>query len=280
MEKTTNEFDYELMNTTLKFLLPAMDARDAKSASYDCFGKLEIVEDLISMFKYGSDISMINESPVGSVVKIADSTFECLKSAFAACEMSGGAIDITMGEFFMKNKGVDRYGKIETPRRGKFAFDDENYYVKKLEEGKMDLGAIGKGYALDKVAEILEDTWGVKNAFVSFGASSVYAVGRDENGEEWRVNLSDDVSVPLDGAFVGASGTAVLGEHIIDCRTGEIPQNQPFRAWAFSGNGAISDAMSTAFMILSRKEIADICAKYDISAAIQQTADSPVEFID
>ncbi len=278
MENFTNTFDYELMNTTLQILLPNVDERYAKSAAYDCHSKLSIVEDLISMYRSGSDISMLNETNVGGVVKIADSTFDCLVAAFHACELTSGAIDVCMGEYFLKAKNDTFFQKIENPQRGKFAFDAENYLVQKLEDGKIDLGAVGKGYALDRIAEILTQEWNIENAFVSFGGSSIFALGKDQNGDTWQINMSDKVSLPIVDSFVGASGTSVLGAHILDCRTRNVPEKQPFRTWAFAENGCMADIMSTAFMLLTKEEIEKICASENMSAAVQQTEDSEIEF--
>lgn len=280
MENEPNAFNYELMNTTLDLLLPGCENRLARTAAYECLCMLELLEDTISMYKAGSDIAMINEVPAGETVKIAEDTFECLEAAFRASEASMGAIDVCMGEYFLKAKNDKFFPPIQTPRRGKFAFDPENYMVQKLEEGMIDLGGIGKGYAAERVADKLTEEWHIKNAFVNFGGSSIFAVGRDAQGEPWRINLSQNVSVPLNNAFAGASGTSVLGKHIVDCRTGEILQNMPFRTWAFAGEGALADAMSTAFMILSRAEIRQVCQKYNITAAIQQTESAEIEFID
>lgn len=280
METAEKPFEYELMNTTLSLLMPGCEPRVARTAAYESYCMLELLENTISMYRPGSDIAMLNEIPRGESVKISQQTFDCLLAAFRAAEASGGAVDVCMGEFFLKAKNDKTLPKIETPRRGKFAFDDENYIVQKLEDGMIDLGGIGKGFGVELVADKLTDEWNIKNALVNFGGSSIFAIGRDAQNNPWRINLSDTVSVPLDNAFVSASGTSVLGSHIIDCRTGEIPPSMPFRTWAFSGEGALSDAMSTAFMILSRDEIKSACAKYNLTAALQQTPDAPIIFID
>ena len=116
--------------------------------------------------------------------------------------------------------------------------------------------------------------------FVSFGNSSIMALGKDENGDDWKINLSDTLSLPLKNAFVGASGTSVLGKHIIDCRSCAVPEKMPFRTWAISGIGAMADAMSTAFMLLSKDEIKEICQEHNLIAAIQDTPEAEIEIFE
>ncbi len=275
-----NKFNYEVMNTSLDILLPNIDFRDAKTIAYESFQRLCYLEDLLSMYRAGSDIAMLNEIPVGEVIKLADVSLDCLLEAFHASEISKGAIDVCMGDFFLKAKNDTFFPRIENPTRGKFAIDVENLLVQKLENGRIDLGGIGKGFGLDYIYENLLEHWEIKDAFISFGGSSILALGKDENGKDWQINLSDTMSLPIKNAFVGASGTSVLGQHIIDCRTGELPKNQPFRTWAISGIGAIADAMSTAFMILAKDEIKEICQEHNLVGAIQQTPESQIEIFE
>ena len=86
--------------------------------------------------------------------------------------------------------------------------------------------------------------------------------------------------IPLRNAAVGASGTAVHGAHIIDARTGKVPDFLPYRTWAFGASAAIADAMSTAFMLLEEPQIRQICDEYNLSAAIQKTEDSEIIIIE
>ncbi len=268
------------MNTSLNILIAHADKNYAKSAAFDCFADIEALEQILSLYRFGSDVSCVNASEVGETTQLTDFGTECLSLAFAASAMSRGAIDVCMGEYFLKAKGDTTYRIPETPRKGKFEFDPEHFLVKKIAEGKIDLGAIGKGYAIDQAVKKLKEVWEIENAFLSFGGSSIYAFGKNDEEKNWEVNLSDKNKIEVTDFAVGASGTSVLGRHIVDARTGDIPENQPFRTWCFCGNAAIADAMSTAFMALSREEISEICATENLNAAIQQTADSDIEFFE
>jgi thiamine biosynthesis lipoprotein ApbE len=125
----------------------------------------------------------------------------------------------------------------------------------------------------------LKEMWEIENAFISFGGSSIYAFGKNVEGKPWQINLSDKMQIDVDDFAVGASGTSVLGNHIIDARTGKVPESQPFRTWCFCGNTAIADAMATAFMLLNEDEIREICQAENLNAAIQNTPDSDILFI-
>ena len=274
------KFDHEAMNAKLDLLICGCDYNYARSAAEECFGKVSMLESLLGMYCEGSDIDMINSSPVGGIVKLTGDACDCLMQAFGASAATGGAIDVCLGDYFSRRKASKGGGKIE-PVRGRFELDPEDFYIKKVAEGKIDLGCIGKGYAVDEAVKILRDTWEIGSAFMNFGGSSIYAFGMPDGGGPWKVNLAGGAvyDVPESGAGIGASGTSVLGEHIVDARTGEVPQNQPFRTWAFSASAAASDALSTAFMVLGEPEIRRVCSENGVSAAVQRSEDSPVEFL-
>ena len=274
-----HSFDRDLMNTSLNILISGTEQNYAKSAAFDCFAEIEALEQILSLYRYGSDVSCVNASEVGTITPLTDIGTECINLAFVASAMSKGAIDICMGEYFLKAKGDTTYIIPETPRKGKFEFDPQHFLIKKIEEGKIDLGSIGKGYAVDCAVKKLKEVWEIENAFISFGGSSIYAFGKNDDGKPWQINLSDKMQIDVKDFAVGASGTSVLGNHIIDARTGKIPESQPFRTWCFCGNTAIADAMATAFMLLTEDEIREICQAENLNAAIQNPPDSDILFI-
>ncbi len=275
-------FDCEAMHTSLFIKISGEEYSLARSAAMDCFERVRYIENLLSLFVFGSDIDMINTSRIGEAVKVTGTTMDCLTDAFAVSSMSRGTVDISMGEFFLKAKGLAPEGF--TPRKGEFEIDPENFFVRKTSSGIIDLGAVGKGFAVDEMSNILKRQWNIKNAFISFGNSSIGAFGKPgKPGEpgDWEISIGDGerkIKIPAEGMSVGASGTSVLGNHIIDPRTGNIPQDPPFRAWSFGKNAAICDGLSTAFMLLSEEETASVCEENGVMAAIQKKPSSPIEY--
>ena len=138
---------------------------------------------------------------------------------------------------------------------------------------QVDLGGIGKGYAVDKMAELLRE-WSIDTALVSGGYSSVRALDGPAETNGWPLTLSNPenrkeilVRSNLQNRALGSSGIK-KGRHIIDPRTMQ-PVRDKLAAWSSATDAATADALSTAFMIMSPDEIERYCSHHpEIGAMI------------
>ena len=74
--------------------------------------------------------------------------------------------------------------------------DSANYAVQFARQGvELDLGAVGKGYAIEAAVEILRDA-GVQNALIHGGTSTVYALGSQPNGRPWQIAFAAPLGLP------------------------------------------------------------------------------------
>jgi FAD:protein FMN transferase len=225
-------------------------ARQAAQAAFEVVDRLERE---LSRFVPNSDISRINALAGGETTRVSPSTMECLEIARRLFDLTGGAFDVSIGT------GLDCLDLLP-----------DEFAVRAGAEGlQLDLGGIGKGYAVDRMAEVLEE-WEVPRTLVHGGYSSVLALEAPPDRDGWPLTLSG----PGDGGVLArvsarqlafsASGTR-KGDHIRDPRTGEAVLDRA--AWVALRRGAagspatVAEGLSTAFMILPVEEVAALCRR-------------------
>jgi thiamine biosynthesis lipoprotein len=153
---------------------------------------------------------------------------------------------------------------------------------------QVDLGAIGKGYAVDRAAEILE-SFGIHNALINAGGSTILAIGAPPGQTAWLVHLRDpsrkiDPQVMLKDESVSTSeqtAPSLLGAsagHIVDPETGK-PLKTEFAVSVIAKRGAITDGLSTTLLLLGPtkgkllvRQMSDVSAVWISPAAQIETA--------
>jgi thiamine biosynthesis lipoprotein len=231
-------------------------------AAFDLADRLESE---LSRFIPNSDIGRINRLAAGERTRVSPSTMECLVIARHMFDLTAGAFDVSIGTG-LTSLELDPGGcQVVAARSGV----------------QIDLGGIGKGYAVDLMAELLEE-WGIERALVHGGFSSVLVLEAPPDRDGWPLTLSDPGSPSRILARLSPRQTALSasglrkGDHIVDPRTGQPvrgrraawtavsrPQRSGFEARADDGPrlaaAAVADALTTAFMLLSPEEIDALC---------------------
>ncbi len=268
-------FAHQAMGTTFELLISGKDETYGRQASQAVFSEIDRLENLFSRFNPCSDIGQINHLKPGQSLLVGVETYECLQTAASIQSQTRGAFDVNIGSLVKyKEDDASEFRKLNTDIMEimDLSRTSQGYMVKirqkeaETQERQMqlDLGGIGKGYALDKILEILSD-WDIDNALIHGGTSSALAVGVPANspagdkgwpvgiGGTWHCVQSPKEFFLKDRALSG-SGTEVKGKHIIDPRTGE-PAKGHLAAWVSHPSAAISDALSTAFMVMDTEEV-------------------------
>lgn len=274
-EKNIHCFSHKAMATIFEIFLNSEDSHGAQSVAHEAFKLLDQLENDLSRFIDNSDISRINKLRIGDETLISPDTFECLQLSDEMFQLTEGAFDITTGVLIEQWRRMGSYLSPEVKNgisnanafgRNHFELDNDRYAVKKISDFdiELDLGGIGKGYAIDKLAELLLE-WEFGTAFIHGGRSSLYALGTPTfESRRWPVTLSTPgvAGEPIGKLFLNndsISGSGLgKGEHIIDPRTIQSVDG-PKAAWAKAPSAAASDALSTAFMVLEEESIRGIC---------------------
>lgn len=246
-------FSHEAMHTTFRLRICEADAAVARGMARECFDQLEFLETRLSRFIEGSDVSRINRMAAGETLYISEACHRCLVSALQAYQATGGLFDITLGRRIEHRKSGA--AGPPPPLTGTLVVHPDVPAVTCGEPGReIDLGGIGKGFALDELHRLLLD-WGCEGALLSAGASSMLAFGR----EAWPVDLASDeevLRVELRDGALSASGTGVQGAHILHPAGDEaMPAFPVMRIWTTAPNAALAEVWSTALMLLAVEEI-------------------------
>jgi thiamine biosynthesis lipoprotein len=280
------QFSHNAMATTFDIFIVHEDKGYAQQAAEEAFRLIDRLEGELSRFIENSDISQIGHLAAHQKLRLGLDSFRCLKLCQQICEETDGAFDVTVGSlmncWFDKDKHLRQPSKEELAIARKhtgcgiYKLNEEDFTIEVLtDDVQVDLGAVGKGYAVNKMGELLRE-WEVNTALINGGGSSVLALDGPVNLSGWPVTLSSPdnrilAKVHLKNRALSGSGVQ-RGRHIINPRTGQ-PVTDKLGAWVCTKDAAMADALSTAFMVMGIKDIQQYCEKHTDIQAMALPAD-------
>lgn len=279
-------FHHEAMRTEWNLLLVATDPEQAGGAAAAAQLEIDSLERELSRFQAYSDLGRLARLKAGESLSVGLATWDCLSLAKDVWRATDGAFDAAVGalyELWKSRSAADAPTPAEVAatraRCGSDKFDliEDGLKVEvRVDNLKFDLGALGKGYALDMVADVLRTHWEITDfLLITGGGSTILGAGTAVDGEPWYVNAGPEgtPSTPLRDSAVSASGFIHQGAHIINPRTGIPVSTARTRAWAFAPTAALSDALSTAFLVMDPAEVAAFHSRHpETSSMLHATA--------
>lgn len=269
VDASPSVFAHEAMATVFEAAVAARDEAYAGQAARAAFDEVDRIEKLFSRFDPSSEISRLSRLQPGEAMRVGCETFDVLAVAAGLQAETSGAFDvnfrtggkpISLLELIALRRLPDGFEieRLPGPRRRKFRPLD------------LDLGAIGKGCAVDAALGVFRE-WDVENVLLHSGTSTVAARGTalDRAGKRrgWPVSVATawakagaSREIVLKGLALSGSGTEVKGDHIVDPRS-DWPAMGHLAAWAAHASAAVSDALSTAFMVMMTDEVEAFCAR-------------------
>lgn len=252
----------------------------AEEALADAQEYIVQLEENISVTRQDSDIAMLNRVN-GDSVQVSEETYDLLHTALSLCEATDGVLDITAYPA-VKAWGFTT-GEHRVPSGDELAelaahidytaiqMDAASRAVSLPEDMAVDLGAVAKGWAGDRLAQMLKEA-GVESATLSLGGN-IQTVGRKPDGSPWRVGIQDPNSDQgaylasvevVDMAVVTSGGyeryfeqDGALYWHIMDPETAAPARSGVISATIVGPNGVECDALSTALFIMGAEQAAE-----------------------
>jgi thiamine biosynthesis lipoprotein len=254
----------------------ALEPRTEASLEAGLRAELDEIIGLMSTYEPDSELSRFNRHRSTEPFAVSEATARVVQDSLDISRASEGAFDVTVGPL------VDAWGFGPNGRPERIPTDEElaelrarvgfaqlevrwepPALVKRHPELQVDLSAIAKGYAVDRLAEIIEDA-GVEDYMVEIGGE-VRARGRNPGGEPWRLGVEEPVReqrqvravVALEDAGLATSGNyrnsyvrdGVRYAHTLDPVSGRPVQHRLAGVSVLHPRCALADAWATALMV-------------------------------
>jgi thiamine biosynthesis lipoprotein len=288
-----------VMGTVFEVVAYGDSSQEVAAAIAAAFNEAARLDGIMSDYKPESDLSRLNRTAHFQIQSVSPDLYRVIEESLTYSRLSGGKFDITVGPL------VDYWKSVMRGERSESSAEEEKLrsctgYEKitllppdRIEFRssclRIDLGAIGKGYAVDRMAEILR-SHGITAAFINAGGSTIYGLGSPPQTTGWRVRLRDPSGknapevLLKDNSVSTSEQTApdLLGGskagHIIDPETGE-PVKTSAAISVLAKTGTASDALSTTLLLLGPDRGTSLVKSAAGTAAVWITPTGKVESV-
>jgi thiamine biosynthesis lipoprotein len=244
-EELRLESSADAMGSTYSLVLYGEDRARLEMASEEAFDEVRRLDRMLSNYRPESEWSQVNRYAAERPVKVSAELFQLLSACVEYSRQSEGAFDISVGPLmkvwgFYKGSGrlpqkPEVLAALDKVGYRNILLDASNKTVRFAREGvELDPGGIGKGYAVDRMVDVLRRD-GIESALVSASGSSIYALGAPPGEAGWKVRIRDPkdeaktvTEVTLKNESMSTSGNyekffwaeGKIYSHIMDPRTG------------------------------------------------------------
>lgn len=282
-DKPVEKHIFDIMDTDVNVRAYGPNAEEAIEQA---LAEMRRLDSLLSAYDPDSEVSEVNRMAGEAPVKVSDDTLAVIERALYFAELSGGVFDPTVfpvselwavaREQKQLPSKEDVAAALELVDYTRVQVDrDEATVFLSVKGMGLDLGAIAKGYAVDKMAQILRASQ-VESFLINAGGN-VYAGGRKPDNTLWRVGVTDPKDtgdiigvMPAEDMAIVSSGDYrryfvvdnTVYHHIIDPRTG-YPSDTSRGTTVFSPSSIDADALSTIMFILGPDDSEGILSQFD-----------------
>jgi thiamine biosynthesis lipoprotein len=288
-----------VMGTVFDIVAYGESPQQASDAVDQAFREIIRLDEVMSDYKADSALSRLNHSSHSRPQSVPPDLYRVIGEALQYSRLSAGKFDVTVGPLVNLWKAAIRGGPTPSAAEEEKVRACVGYQKVELLPTdrvefhspclQIDLGAIGKGYALDRAADVLR-AHGISRALLDAGGSTMVAIGTPPGQRGWLVHLRDPSNkvdpqvILLDSSVSTSEQTppSLLSResagHIIDPDSG-VPVKTPFAVSAVADTGSASDALSTTLLLVGPEKGKELVKKVAGVAAIWVSADGQTQLI-
>jgi len=262
------------MGCAFEALVWGDDPQWCEGVATEALAEVERLDRQLSHYRSDSDIARLNAYAGSEWVRVEPALFELLQRCADWTRATGGAFDVAVGALlgawgFHHGSGripgeCEVRAALQASGMARVELDRETHLVHFASPDlALNLGAVGKGYALDCAGDVLR-FYGVERAVVHGGQSTILAIGAPPGSDAWQFDIRDPrdretvvATMSLRNAALSTSGSyrqyveadGMQYGHILNPADGR-PARGVVSVWLTAPSAAEADAMSTAAFVM------------------------------
>jgi thiamine biosynthesis lipoprotein len=264
------------MGTMFDVMVYHASSGDAERAVEKAMAEIARLDEVMSHFEADSDLSRLVREARKGFARAGPDLYAVVEESIRLSRLSGGKFDVTIGPLLKASRKAREENRkpsakelsearrcVGSEKVELAAPDRVRFHSECLE---IDLGGIGKGYAVDRAMQVLASA-GVRHVMINAGSSSIASVGSPPDREGWPVKLGPEGAGSPTLLLQNASvSTSQQDGNILDPFTG-APTNLDSTVSVIAPTATASDALSTTLVMLSTDEAKKLLAEFaDVSA--------------
>jgi thiamine biosynthesis lipoprotein len=270
------------MGTMFDIIVYHASRPEAERAIEKAMEEIVRLDQVLSHYKADSNLSKLNREGGSRFVVVEPSLYEVIQESISFSRHSGGAFDVTIAPLLRTWKNADAEGRsptadeISEARRCVGYEKIETIAPDRIRFGSdcvaLDLGGIGKGYAVDRAIATLKSE-GIRHALVNAGGSSITAFGAPPGTKGWQVTVGARKVLLLRDSSLS---TSQQSGDILDPRTGS-PAHTTMAVSVMTRSGTAADALSTTLVIVPIAEGMKLLGRFPDASAFWISAGGDVQ---
>lgn len=172
-EKIFHGFIPRIMWTRFDLLISDVDSAQGENIWSQVVAELQRLDKMLNRFDSTSEVSRLNQKAIRNAFQVSNEFWNILMECKKYFQLTNGIFDVTLKDFSQINFHIDSQS---------ISFETSDI--------SLDFGGYAKGYALEKIKNILQKEK-IQNAFVDFGNSSILALGTHPYGDSWKVSIEN-----------------------------------------------------------------------------------------
>lgn len=265
------EVQQKRLGTPILVTVAAHDEARAREAIARAFSECERIEKAYSRFSDGNELSALN-AQLGQWADVSEELFELIAFGERVKERTGGAFDLTV-KSILEGWGYDENYSLKEGAAGKVG-------ALELKDGRvklsvpLELGGLGKGYALDRMDSFLQD---FANVCINAGGD-LRVRGVDDSGKPWRIVFEHPTDITQAIGYVDTSDLALAcsspsrrtwrnRHHLVDPLSGQ-PADEMMAVYTQSKSALLADAYSTALFVMGFEKARALLAELPVEAML------------